>query len=81
MCASESALVRQISESLGFSRTTLTNWLSGQLRDTEGRVAEAVAEWIGEQGEEPADWEVIGPAQEEKGQRGPPLGGDGASKS
>ena len=58
--------MRQISESLGFSRTTLTNWLSGQLRDTEGRVAEAVAEWISEQGEEPADWEVIGPAQEEK---------------
>jgi len=35
-----------VSEILGFSRTTLTNWLSGQLRDGDGRVSQRVQLWV-----------------------------------
>ena len=35
-----------VSEMLGFSKTTLTNWLSGQLRDVDGRVTQRVQLWV-----------------------------------
>ena len=36
-----------ISESLGFSRTTLTNWLGGLIKDDDAKVAIAIREWLG----------------------------------
>ena len=36
-----------ISESLGFSRTTLTNWLGGLIKDEDAKVAIAIREWLG----------------------------------
>ena len=38
--------VESVSKILGFSNSTLTNWLSGQVRDVDGRIAQRVQVWM-----------------------------------